>query len=178
MPTGVVASFSATVDAVPAIGSALDWIREKMRWPFAFPTLVHRITPPAKLLWPYFQGKKGNTNFYFRVFQEKWMMKAQETGDLDHFDMRIMEALSEDGRMSVLELSRRVGLSKTPCQTRLKRLVDEGYILGVPGVAQMQRSLASSTSLSPRSSFPIRERRRWMSSMQRCARSRRWRSAT
>jgi Lrp/AsnC family leucine-responsive transcriptional regulator len=62
--------------------------------------------------------------------QENWMMKAQEAGDLDHFDIRIMEALSEDGRMSVLELSRRVGLSKTPCQTRLKRLVDEGYILG------------------------------------------------
>ncbi|WP_296017882.1 Lrp/AsnC ligand binding domain-containing protein [uncultured Agrobacterium sp.] len=53
-----------------------------------------------------------------------------ETGDLDHFDVKIIEALSEEGRISVLELSRRVGLSKTPCQTRLKRLVDEGYILG------------------------------------------------
>ncbi|WP_296035800.1 Lrp/AsnC ligand binding domain-containing protein [uncultured Agrobacterium sp.] len=53
-----------------------------------------------------------------------------ETGDLDHFDVKIIEALSEEGRLSVLELSRRVGLSKTPCQTRLKRLVDEGYILG------------------------------------------------
>lgn len=58
------------------------------------------------------------------------MAKMQESGDMDHFDIRIVEALSEDGRMSVLELSRRVGLSKTPCQTRLKRLVDEGYILG------------------------------------------------
>lgn len=56
--------------------------------------------------------------------------KAQDAGELDHFDMRIMEALSEDGRMSVLQLSKQVGLSKTPCQTRLKRLVDEGYILG------------------------------------------------
>lgn len=58
------------------------------------------------------------------------MAKVQETGELDHFDIRIMEALSEDGRMSVLQLSKQVGLSKTPCQTRLKRLVDEGYILG------------------------------------------------
>lgn len=58
------------------------------------------------------------------------MVKVQEPGDLDHFDIRIMEALSEDGRMSVLQLSKQVGLSKTPCQTRLKRLVDEGYILG------------------------------------------------
>ena len=58
------------------------------------------------------------------------MAKVQETGELDHFDIRIMEALSEDGRMSVLQLSKQVGLSKTPCQTRLKRLVDEGYVLG------------------------------------------------
>lgn len=58
------------------------------------------------------------------------MPKPTETGDLDHFDLKILEALSEDGRMSILELSRQVGLSKTPCQTRLKRLVDQGYILG------------------------------------------------
>lgn len=58
------------------------------------------------------------------------MVKMPETGDLDHFDVKIIEALSEEGRISVLELSRRVGLSKTPCQTRMKRLVDEGYILG------------------------------------------------
>lgn len=58
------------------------------------------------------------------------MPKPPETGNIDHFDMKILEAMSDDGRMSILELSRRVGLSKTPCQTRLKRLVDEGYILG------------------------------------------------
>ncbi|KIQ03171.1 ArsR family transcriptional regulator [Agrobacterium tumefaciens] len=58
------------------------------------------------------------------------MPKPSETGDLDHFDLKILGALSEDGRMSILELSRQVGLSKTPCQTRLKRLVDQGYILG------------------------------------------------
>ncbi len=58
------------------------------------------------------------------------MPKPPEAGNLDHFDMKILEAMSDDGRMSILELSRRVGLSKTPCQTRLKRLVDEGYILG------------------------------------------------
>ena len=44
--------------------------------------------------------------------------------------MRILEALSDDGRMSVLQLSKQVGLSKTPCQARLKRLIEDGYILG------------------------------------------------
>ena len=38
------------------------------------------------------------------------MPKPSETGDLDHFDLKILAALSEDGRMSILELSRQVGL--------------------------------------------------------------------
>ncbi|MBB3948525.1 Lrp/AsnC family leucine-responsive transcriptional regulator [Rhizobium skierniewicense] len=58
------------------------------------------------------------------------MIKHVEAGNLDHFDLKILEAMSDDGRMSILQLSKQVGLSKTPCQTRLKRLVDEGYILG------------------------------------------------
>jgi Lrp/AsnC family leucine-responsive transcriptional regulator len=53
-----------------------------------------------------------------------------EARQLDPFDRRILEALVEDGRMSVTDLSARVGLSKTPCQVRLKRLIDEGYIEG------------------------------------------------
>jgi Lrp/AsnC family leucine-responsive transcriptional regulator len=44
--------------------------------------------------------------------------------------MRIIEALMEDGRLPVTELAVQVGLSKTPCQVRLKRLIADGYILG------------------------------------------------
>jgi Lrp/AsnC family transcriptional regulator, leucine-responsive regulatory protein len=58
------------------------------------------------------------------------MVQGVKSGDLDQFDMKILEALSDDGRMSVLQLSKQVGLSKTPCQARLKRLIDDGYILG------------------------------------------------
>ncbi|ENT69177.1 hypothetical protein D628_03040 [Brucella melitensis F15/06-7] len=58
------------------------------------------------------------------------MRKIDSLDDMDQFDRRILEVLSEDGRIPVTELSKRVGLSKTPCQARLKRLVDEGYILG------------------------------------------------
>ena len=36
--------------------------------------------------------------------------------------------------MSITELSEKVGLSKTPCQLRLKRLVNEGYITGFRAV--------------------------------------------
>ncbi|MBN9046769.1 MAG: Lrp/AsnC ligand binding domain-containing protein [Rhizobiales bacterium] len=58
------------------------------------------------------------------------MRKIHSVDDLDQFDRRILEIMSEDGRIPVTELSKKVGLSKTPCQARLKRLVEEGYILG------------------------------------------------
>lgn len=54
--------------------------------------------------------------------------------DIDQFDRRILEALAEDGRMPVTDLARRVGLSNTPCQQRLKRLVAEGYIEGFKAI--------------------------------------------
>lgn len=55
-------------------------------------------------------------------------------GDLDSFDRRIMEVLTEDGRISIAELATRVGLSKTPCQNRFRRLIAEGYIQGFKAV--------------------------------------------
>ncbi|MFG1243873.1 Lrp/AsnC family transcriptional regulator [Xanthobacter sp. V7C-4] len=53
---------------------------------------------------------------------------------IDSFDARIIAALVEDGRMSVTDLAARVGLSRSPCQARLKRLMDEGYIRGFRAV--------------------------------------------
>jgi Lrp/AsnC family transcriptional regulator, leucine-responsive regulatory protein len=50
--------------------------------------------------------------------------------DLDHFDHKIIAALVKDGRMTVTELAQQVGLSKTPCQVRLRRLVDSRVIRG------------------------------------------------
>lgn len=58
------------------------------------------------------------------------MPKAVLTAELDAFDRKIVDALVADGRMSVTDLAEKVGLSKTPCQVRLKRLVNEGYITG------------------------------------------------
>jgi Lrp/AsnC family leucine-responsive transcriptional regulator len=50
--------------------------------------------------------------------------------ELDEFDRRIIAALVEDGRMTVTDLAVQVGLSKTPCQVRLKRLQEMGVIRG------------------------------------------------
>ena len=49
---------------------------------------------------------------------------------LDNYDKKIIRHLVEDGRMPVTTLSSLVGLSKTPCQKRLNRLIAEGYITG------------------------------------------------
>jgi len=58
------------------------------------------------------------------------MDKKPLTVEMDEFDRRIIAALVENGRMTVTDLAAQVGLSKTPCQVRLKRLVDNGVIRG------------------------------------------------
>ena len=49
---------------------------------------------------------------------------------LDRFDSAILTVLSEDGRISIADLARRIGLSKSPTLARLRRLEAEGYITG------------------------------------------------
>lgn len=49
---------------------------------------------------------------------------------LDRYDQAILQALVADGRLGVTELARRVGLTKTPVQARLKRLEGAGVITG------------------------------------------------
>ena len=47
---------------------------------------------------------------------------------LDTFDVKILQVLQEEGRITTLQLAERVGLSPTPCARRVKQLEDEGYI--------------------------------------------------
>ncbi|ROU03374.1 Lrp/AsnC family transcriptional regulator [Histidinibacterium lentulum] len=49
---------------------------------------------------------------------------------LDRFDRAILEVLAVEGRISLTELGRRVGLTKSPAQARLKRLEAAGVIRG------------------------------------------------
>ena len=49
---------------------------------------------------------------------------------LDRFDQAILRELSHNGRSSVSDLARAIGLSKSPTQARLKRLETEGIIQG------------------------------------------------
>ena len=50
--------------------------------------------------------------------------------ELDSFDHAILRELSVEGRISATELARRIGLSKSPTQARLKRLEEAGVITG------------------------------------------------
>jgi Lrp/AsnC family leucine-responsive transcriptional regulator len=52
------------------------------------------------------------------------------TVDLDDFDRKILSVLRKDGRITFTDLAQKVGLSKTPCQQRVRRLVDNGVIVG------------------------------------------------
>lgn len=64
---------------------------------------------------------------------------ASNDRQLDQFDRKIVDLLSRDGRMAVTDLAEKVGLSKTPCQVRLKRLIDDGVIRGFRAVVDMAR---------------------------------------
>jgi len=55
---------------------------------------------------------------------------AERFADLDRFDLKILEILSVEGRLSVTALAGRVGLSKSPVQARLRRLEEAGAIRG------------------------------------------------
>lgn len=54
----------------------------------------------------------------------------KEQSELDRFDSTILSVLAEDGRISITDLAKRIGLSKSPTQARLRRLEETGVILG------------------------------------------------
>ena len=60
--------------------------------------------------------------------------RVHSDSEIDRFDRAILQVLAKDGRITVTDLAERIGLSKTPTQVRLKRLIDEGTILGFRAV--------------------------------------------
>jgi DNA-binding Lrp family transcriptional regulator len=55
---------------------------------------------------------------------------SEERATLDATDLRILAELQDDGRMTNVELARRVGLSAPPCLRRVRRLEEAGVIRG------------------------------------------------
>ncbi len=55
-------------------------------------------------------------------------MPKNESRVLDRIDLTILDTLQTDGRISNVELAKKVNLSASPCLDRVKRLEKEGYI--------------------------------------------------
>jgi DNA-binding Lrp family transcriptional regulator len=53
-----------------------------------------------------------------------------ELAGLDAIDRMILTELQQDGRMTNVELARRVGISAPPCLRRVRRLEESGFIRG------------------------------------------------
>lgn len=58
------------------------------------------------------------------------MAKRQPEHALDDVDRKILRLLREDGHLTTQEVADRVGLSQTPCWTRIRRLEESGVITG------------------------------------------------
>jgi DNA-binding Lrp family transcriptional regulator len=52
------------------------------------------------------------------------------SGKIDAIDRQIMAELQADGRMTNVELSKRLGISAPPCLRRVRALEEEGFIKG------------------------------------------------
>ena len=67
------------------------------------------------------------------------MKQNAETPVLDAIDRRILAELQADGRMTNVELARRVGISAPPCLRRVRRLEEAGIIRGYHADTDPQR---------------------------------------
>lgn len=56
-------------------------------------------------------------------------MQSDQNG-LDRFDRAILTELASRGRISITELAKCIGLSKSPTQARLRKLEEDGVIRG------------------------------------------------
>ena len=76
---------------------------------------------------------------------------------LDATDLRILDAIQRDGRITKLKLADMVGLSPTPCWMRLRKLQEAGIVSELargegrprarsPGTPARRRSAASTTT--------------------------------
>jgi DNA-binding Lrp family transcriptional regulator len=77
---------------------------------------------------------------------------------LDAIDRKILSLLQSDSRMTMQELSDKVGLSVSPCHRRVKLLEERGVITRYIATVD-QKSLGSMSASSSRSSWRGRRKR-------------------
>jgi DNA-binding Lrp family transcriptional regulator len=75
-----------------------------------------------------------NDTIWLDLLQLRRILNAEEKmpikAELDAIDWKILRELQDEGRITNVELSRRIGISAPPCLRRVKRLEDAGIIRG------------------------------------------------
>src|ERR1700750_2342646 len=59
--------------------------------------------------------------------------------NLDDIDRKILTEIQADGRITNVELAKRVGISPPPCLRRVRALEEEGYIHGYRGLLDARK---------------------------------------
>ena len=59
--------------------------------------------------------------------------------NLDEIDLKILSEIQADGRITNVELAKRVGISPPPCLRRVRTLEEDGYIHGYRGLLDPQK---------------------------------------
>jgi DNA-binding Lrp family transcriptional regulator len=65
------------------------------------------------------------------LFQEIYVPVSK---NLDEIDLKILSEIQADGRITNVELAKRVGISPPPCLRRVRTLEEEGFIQGYRGL--------------------------------------------
>src|SRR5262252_5811347 len=60
-------------------------------------------------------------------------------GRLDAIDWKILKELQDDGRITNVELARRVGISAPPCLRRVRALEQTGFVKGYRALLDEKR---------------------------------------
>jgi Lrp/AsnC family transcriptional regulator, leucine-responsive regulatory protein len=58
---------------------------------------------------------------------------------MDRTDLRILEVLQAEGRLSNIELAEKVNLSASPCLRRVRTLEEEGFIAGYAALLEPEK---------------------------------------
>ncbi len=72
-------------------------------------------------------------------FTELYKVTTHQNKSIDRIDRNILVELQKNARLSNVELSKRVGLSPTPCLERVKRLEKENYIKGYQAILNPEK---------------------------------------
>jgi DNA-binding Lrp family transcriptional regulator len=79
---------------------------------------------------------------YYRYYPPPFASQGTRTPvskNLDEIDLKILSEIQADGRITNVELAKRVGISPPPCLRRVRTLEEAGYIQGYRGLLDPRR---------------------------------------